>query len=124
MTARTERFNTAYQSFVVGKTTRDDAQGIDVRVSPTVRSRPAELARKFLRRSGDVKIFARIIALAGLLFGCYNMYWGVQSGMLFFSSDKILLELMHTRATLLFLGGFAVVQLGFLTFLVAGRKVR
>jgi len=71
-----------------------------------------------------VKIFATIVALAGFLFGCYNMYWGIQSGMLFSSSDKILFELMHTRAALLFLGGFAVAQLGFLTFLVAGRNFR
>ena len=87
-----------------------------------VRSTPAERARKFLHGSRDVKIFTTVIALAGFLFGCYNMYWGVQSGMLFFSSDKISLELVHMRAALMFLGGFAVAQLGFLTFLVAGRK--
>jgi len=69
-----------------------------------------------------VKIFARIIALVGFLFGCCNMSWALQTGMLFYSSDKISLELVHTRAALLLLGGFAVAQLGFLTFLVAGRN--
>jgi hypothetical protein len=69
-----------------------------------------------------VKIVTHIFAVAGILFGIYNMYWGIQSGMLFYSSDKMVLEVVHTRAALLLLGGFAVTQLGFLTFLLARRK--